>query len=333
MKAVCIEEFGQPEVLKIKEVKAPVPKRSEVLVKVKAAGVNPVDIHLRQGSFMNLPPLPLILGKEVAGDVEAVGSNVTEFKVGDRVTCCLPRDGGYAEYVTCTESHTLRLPDRLTYSQGAAIYVAYFTAYRALITKAKAKKGETVLIHGASGAVGIAAIQLAKYLGLTITGTAGSEEGIQLIKSIGVDSALPHNEKGYLLRAFATTEGKGFDIILENCADINLGNDLHLLGPNGRVVVIGTKKPTNLHPKSQPSVVVQPRSLIFTEGSIHAVKLIGITPNEFEEYGNFIVSKAEEGVLTPVIAQEFSSEQAHLAHQFFIDNNCHAKGKIVIVFP
>uniref|UniRef100_A0A0A9Z006 Quinone oxidoreductase n=1 Tax=Lygus hesperus TaxID=30085 RepID=A0A0A9Z006_LYGHE len=162
MKAVIINKHGGPEELHLAEVQRPSPAKSEVLVEVQAASVNPVDLFIREGAFSRLPPLPIILGKEVAGIVAQVGGDVKNVKEGDRVTCCLPWDGGYSEYAVCDERFVIPLSSKLTFAQGSTLYVSYFVAYRALITKCKIKEGERLFIHGASGGVGISAIQIAK---------------------------------------------------------------------------------------------------------------------------------------------------------------------------
>ncbi|MCA1608385.1 MAG: NADPH:quinone reductase, partial [Acidobacteria bacterium] len=178
MKAIVVHEYGEPEVMKIEEVATPKPSGLQVLVRVMAAGVNPVDTYLRSGIHAHAPKLPYTPGKDAAGIVESIGDQVTKFRPGDRVYTSDSLTGTYAEFSLCTEGQLRRLPENVTFEQGAGVWTPYATAYRALFQKARVKAGETVLIHGASGGVGIAAIQWAKNAGLRVVGTAGSENGM-----------------------------------------------------------------------------------------------------------------------------------------------------------
>ncbi|PYS88543.1 MAG: NADPH:quinone reductase, partial [Acidobacteria bacterium] len=188
MKAIVIQEYGEPEVMKVEVVDTPQPTGTQVLVKIEAAGVNPVDTYLRSGIHAHAPKLPYTPGKDGAGTVEAVGDRVSKFVVGDRVYSAGSISGTYAEFALCDESHLGTLPDNVTFEQGAGVWTPYATSYRALFQKAAAKQGETVLIHGASGGVGVAAVQWAKNAGLKVIGTASSDEGKQLVKDQGTDA-------------------------------------------------------------------------------------------------------------------------------------------------
>ncbi|BES98794.1 Hypothetical protein NTJ_11612 [Nesidiocoris tenuis] len=330
MKAVIIKEHGGPDVLQLAEVPKPKPGKTEVLVKVHAAAVNPVDLFIREGAFMSLPTLPLILGKEVAGVVTQVGNEVERFQEGDRVTCCLPWDGGYSEYAVCDQKCVFPLSNQLSFAQGSTLYVSYFVAYRALITKCQIQSGESLFVHGASGGVGISAIQIAKSRGLTVCGSARSTAGREAVLKAGADVAIDHSKTNYLVEAFASTGSKGYNVILENCADSNLGKDLMLLAPRGRIAIVGTKgtMKTSKMPSVSPTLV-NPRSLMYTEGCIHGVTLTGVTKEEFVEYSRFITSGVEEGWLRPHIGKEFPLSQANAAHRQMIEFP--ANGKIVLV--
>src|SRR5260221_5608416 len=162
MKAIIVREFGEPEVMKLEDVPTPEPSGTQVLVRIKAAGVNPVDTYLRTGLYAHAPKLPYTPGKDAAGVVDAVGSDVTKYKFGDRVYTADSVTGTYAEFALCEERQLGHLTDNVGFEEGAGVWTPYATAFRALFQKAGAKEGETVLIHGASGGVGIAAIQWAK---------------------------------------------------------------------------------------------------------------------------------------------------------------------------
>ena len=177
MKAIIVKEFGAPEVLKFEETADLEPDENQILVKVEAAGVNPVDTYIRSGTHAQKPNLPYTPGKDAAGIVEKTGANISEFKTGDRVLTTGSITGTYAEFCLCEENQLIKLPDNISFEQGAGVFVPYATSYRALFQKAGGKSGETVLVHGASGGVGIAAIQWAKNAGLKVIGTASSEDG------------------------------------------------------------------------------------------------------------------------------------------------------------
>ncbi|XP_066508367.1 quinone oxidoreductase-like isoform X1 [Hoplias malabaricus] len=199
MRAIRVSEFGGPSVLKLcSDLPVPTPGQKQVQIRVHACGVNPVETYIRSGSYARKPNLPYTPGSDVAGVVEAVGDGVHFLQAGDRVFTTATESGGYAEYTIASEGSVHKLPDSLDYKQGAAIGIPYFTAYRALFHKAHAKPGETVLIHGASGGVGVAACQLARAFGLRVLGTAGTPEGLKLVLNNGAHMAFNHREKGYL---------------------------------------------------------------------------------------------------------------------------------------
>src|ERR1700722_15006173 len=170
MKAIQVFEFGGPEVLKLQEIPTPKPAAGQVLVKIPAAGVNPYDTYMRNGTYAIKPPLPYTPGSDAAGVVAALGSGVTSVKAGDRVYTAKTVTGAYAEFTVTAEDQVQQLPPNITFDQGAAIWVPYGTAHFALHHQASARCGETVLVHGASGGVGTAAIQLARAWGLTVFG-------------------------------------------------------------------------------------------------------------------------------------------------------------------
>lgn len=187
MRAARVSSFGEPDVIvEQTDVPIPVPSSSEVLIRVKAAGVNPVETYIRSGTYPRLPPLPYTPGSDCSGVIECVGNSVVKFKPGDSVWTHQSISGSYAEFSLAHEDAVFLLPEGLDFEQGAALGVPYMTAYRALVHKAHAKKGETVLVNGASGGVGIAGVQIAKGLGCKVIGTAGSTKGISIIKEAGV---------------------------------------------------------------------------------------------------------------------------------------------------
>ena len=184
MKAIMVREYGDPEVMKIDETPNPIPGVGQVVVRILGAGVNPADTYSRSGNYANKPPLPFTPGTDGAGLIDSVGPGVTLVKPGDRVYLARSLSGTYAEYALALESQVHPLPERISFSQGAGVYVPYATAYRALTQLARARAGETILVHGASGGVGIAALQFANAAGLRVIGTAGSAKGRELVYMI-----------------------------------------------------------------------------------------------------------------------------------------------------
>ena len=190
MKAIRIHEFGPPEVMKWEEVPDPRPGAQQVVVRVGAVGVNPVETYIRSGAYPRLPVPPFTPGNDAAGAVEAVGEGVERVKAGDRVFLTGTISGAYAEKALCLETQVHPLPEKISFAQGAGVHTPYSAAYRALFQRAKAIPGEIVMVHGATGGVGIAAIQMAKASGMRVIGTGGTDKGRQLIAEQGAHSDL-----------------------------------------------------------------------------------------------------------------------------------------------
>lgn len=319
MKAIVVRDFGQPEVMKVEEVDTPEPTGTQVLVKIEAAGVNPVDTYLRTGLHAHAPKLPYTPGKDGAGVVESVGSEVSRLKPGDRVYTAGSISGTYAEYSLCDESHLGLLPDNVEFEAGAGVWTPYATAYRALFQKADAKPGETVLIHGASGGVGLAALQWAKNAGLTVIGTASSEEGRELILSEGADAAFDHSDEDHLGDIHEHTGGKGVDIIVEMLANVNLERDFEALGMFGRIVVVGNRG----------SIEFTPRQAMTKDATIYGMSLFNAPREKLAEIHEKIAQGLKAGYLKPVVAKKFPLADAPLAHTEIIESK--ASGKIVLV--
>ena len=233
MKAIRVHEFGGPEVLKLEEVGTPKPSAGEVLVRIHAAGVNPYDTYMRAGTYAVKPPLPYTPGSDAAGVVEAVGDGVKKVKRGDRVYTAKTVTGAYAEYALALEEQVHQLPAKIDFEQGAGIWVPYGTAYHALYHSAKAHASETALVHGASGGVGIAALQIARAMGLKVLGTAGTPKGLEVAKREGAHQVFDHRKAGYQEEIRQATDKRAVDIILEMLANVNLSNDTKLLANNG----------------------------------------------------------------------------------------------------
>ncbi len=319
MKAIRVHKFGGADVMHLEEVPELTASENQLVIEVKAIGVNPVDTYIRAGIYPVKPDLPYTPGKDAAGIIKEIGSAVKKRKVGERVYVCGCISGSYAENILCEEEQAYILPDNVNFSAGAALGVPYSTAYFALNYRAHALPGETLLIHGASGAVGLAAIQIAKANGLEVIGTAGTEHGLQLIKDQGVIAALNHNTENYLDGSEELTEGAGVDVILEMLANVNLAKDLKLLAKYGRVVVIGNRG----------SIEIDPRDTMGKNASILGMSLFGVEAKEFKQMHAAIRAGLIDGRYQPIIHSELHLADAAKAHDLVMLNG--VNGKIILL--
>jgi len=318
MKAIRVREFGGPEVLRLEEVPTPKPAAGQVLVRIYAAGVNPYDTYMRAGTYAVKPPLPYTPGSDAAGVIEAVGDGVKKVKKGDRVYTAKTLTGAYAEYALALEEQVHALPERISFSQGAGVWVPYGTAYYALHQSTTARASETVLVHGASGGVGSAAVQMARAMGLIVFGTAGTQKGAELVKREGAHQVFDHSKAGYQEEILKATGGRGVDVILEMLANVNLAADLKLLATNGRVIVIGNRG----------EIAINPRDLMLRRASARGFTLWAITPEEEKEIHAGLIAGLENGTLHPVVGKELPLAEAARAHKEILEPG--AAGKIVL---
>jgi NADPH:quinone reductase len=323
MKAIRVHKFGGPEVLTYEDVPDPTPGDGQVLVRIRAVGVNPVETYVRAGAYARLPSLPYIPGGDAAGVVEKVGPGADGVVKGDRVyvtgTAGEPLTGAYAELAVCHTSQVKRLAPQLSFAQGAAVNVPYATAYRGLFHKARIAPGETVLVHGASGGVGIAAVQLAAAAGLTVIGTAGTNRGRVLVREQGAHVALDHTSPGYFDEVVRATGGRGPDVIIENLANVNLQKDLDAVARFGRIVVIGNRG----------TLEINPRAAMQKDVTIYGLSLPNATPAEVASIHAALVAGLTNGTLRPVVGRELPLREAAKAHATIMEPGAH--GKIVLV--
>ncbi len=319
MKAIQVHRFGGPEVLELHEIPTPKAGPGQILVRVRAAGVNPYDTYMRNGTYAVKPQLPYTPGSDAAGTVEAVGDGVKKVKAGDRVYTAKTLSGAYAEYALVDESQVYLLPEKISFSQGAGLWVPYGTAYTALHHHAHAHAAEILLIHGGSGSVGIAAIQYARALGMTVLGTAGSQRGLDLVKKEGAHYTFDHTKSEHAEEILKYTGGRGVDVILEMLANVNLATDLKLLATRGRAVVIGNRG----------EISINPRELMARRASVCGFTLWAATDAECAEIHAAIAAGLENGTLRPIIAKELPLKDAPIAHQDVLAPG--ASGKIVLV--
>ena len=323
MRRILVREFGGPDVMRVEEVPTPKPGPSDVLVRVRAAGVNPVDTYIRAGTYARKPSLPYVPGSDGAGEVESAGSEVKQFRAGDRVYIAGDNvsagPGTYAEYAVCAQTQLHPLPARVTFAQGAALGVPYGTAVRALFMRANARPAETVLVHGATGGVGIAAVQLAHAHGMKVIGTGGTERGMKAVRENGADIVVNHRESDYLDAILKATDGRGVDVILEMAAHINLDKDLSLLARFGRVVVIGNRG----------RVEIDARGAMARDAAILGMTLFNASPADLMSIHATLVAGLANGTLSPIVGREFPLAEAPRAHETVLESG--ALGKIVLV--
>jgi NADPH2:quinone reductase len=324
MKAIRVHEYGGAAVLKLEDVPDPKAAAGEVVVRVRAAGVNPVDAYIATGTYPRKPSLPYTPGQDGAGEVQSVGAGVTEFAPGDRVYICgvgntVAGVGTYAELALCTPSQLHRLPARVSFGQGAALGVPYCTAYRALFQRAHAVPGETVLVHGATGGVGIATVELAHARGLVVIGSGGTDAGLAAVREHGANIVVNHRQSGYADEIMKATGGKGVNLIIEMAAHVNLDRDLGLLAKYGRVVVVGNRGKTE----------IDARQAMGRDSAILGMTLFNVTETEFVEIHAGLIAGLANGTLNPVVGREIALAEAPRAHEAVMEPG--ALGKIVLV--
>ncbi len=320
MKAIRVHEFGGPEVLILEDVPDPEPGAGEVVVRVEAAGVNPVETYIRAGTY-GPKDFPFTPGTDAGGTVEAVGAGVTRVKPGDRVYTAGSVSGTYAEKALCAAAQVQPLPDGVTFAQGAALGVPYVTAYRALFQRAEARPGETVLVHGATGGVGLAAVQMAVAGGMTVFATGGSEAGRRLVAEQGAAHVLDHRDPGYLDQLKSLTGERGLDVILEMLANVNLGKDLGLLAPQGRVIVIG----------SRGKVELDPRDTMTRDADIRGISGPNISDRDRKSIHAALSAGLKSRTLRPVVGREMPLAEAARAQTAVMEAGDGAHGKIVLL--
>jgi NADPH2:quinone reductase len=318
MKAIRVHEHGGPEVLKLEEIAVPEPKEGQVLVRVKAIGVNPVDTYFRSGAYTTLSPLPYTPGSDAAGVIERAGPSVS-LQPGQNVYTGASISGTYADLALCDAHSVYPLPPNVSFKEGAALGVPYATAYRALFHKGHAAAGETVLIHGATGGVGTAAVQLARAAGLRVIGSSGTEEGRKLALSNGAHEVLDHHDPKFAEKISALTNSRGLDLIIEMLSNVNLGTDLPLLAKFGRVIVVG----------SRGKVEINPRDAMSRDATIQAMTLFNATRDELRGIHAALYAGLENKTLRPIIGKEFPLAQAAQAHQAVLEPG--AYGKILLI--
>ena len=283
MRAIIVKEFGVPEQMAVEEIPVPDPGPDEVLIEAHAIGVNFPDLMVIEGSYQILPEPPFSPGKEVAGVVTAVGSEVSGLKVGTRVMAQVEY-GAYREQVLAAAAHATVLPESVSFEEGAAFGLSYLTVYFALVRRAQLRPGETVLVTGAAGGVGTAGVQLAKALGAKVIAVGSTEERRALALEVGADHAIEPDTETFKERVFELTDGRGADVILESVGGDLFTASMRAIAWEGRLVIIG-----------------------FASGEIPTVKagyvlvknmtLIGLQSSDYRERESETFREAQEALL------------------------------------
>lgn len=303
MKAVQIQDYGSAADLAVVDTNKPVITAGQLLIKIGAAGINPVDTYIRSGTNNYQANFPHTPGNDGAGTVVEVADDVSEFKVGDRIYFSRCLSGSSAEYASCLAEKAFPLPDSLSFEEGACLGVPYTTAHRALFGRAHAQAGQKVLIHGGTGAVGIAAVQLALAAGLEVVASAGSVDGIALLKAQGVTQVINHTQADHL-SAYQNLEN-GFDIIIEMLANQNLDQDLKALTQGGCVAVIGNRG----------TVEINPRDLMARDAAVVGVALANVSAAALKQIAQSLYPLLNSGLLTPVVRKTYSLAELSQAHE------------------
>ncbi|MFT2098951.1 NADPH:quinone reductase [Marinomonas sp. 2405UD66-6] len=316
MKAMQINAYGPASDLSLVDAQTPSINADQILVQVGAAGVNPVDTYIRSGTNNYSTTFPHTPGLDGAGTVVELGSQVTGFEVGQRVYFSRNLSGSSAEFAVCATTHTYPLADALSFEEGACLGIPYTTAHRALFGRANAKTGDKVLVHGATGAVGIATVQLALSAGMDVVASAGTQAGADLLRAQGVNTVIMHNEDNHL-EAFQSLE-TGFDVIIEMLANHNLDQDLKALTTGGCVAVVGNRG----------TVEINPRDLMARDASVVGVALANIKPSELSLIAKALRPLFEKGVLKPVIRHSYELTELAQAHEDVLKSG--ALGNLVV---
>ena len=319
MKAIRVHQFGGPDSMVLEAVEPPEPAEGQVRVTIAAAGINPVDTYIRSGTYHIKPDLPYTPGMDGAGRIDAIGPGAESFSVGDRVYCAGSLSGTYAEQAVCDRRRVFPLPDSISFTQGASVGVPYGAAYHGLFHRAHALPGELVLVHGATGAVGTAAVQLAKSHGMKVVATGGTEQGRHRIAGQGADRVLDHHSPDYLDVLMAWTGGRGVDVVVEMLANVNLGKDLKILAPGGRVVIVG----------SRGEVQINLRDAMQRNASVLGMLLASVSAEAFERIHTALGAGLANGTLAPTVAKEIPLADAPAAHRRILEPG--TEGQLVLI--
>ena len=320
MKAAIYTSYGGPDVLQIADVEKPIPKDDEVLIRVRAASINPLDWRLMKGEPRVIRLMAKLLkmgggrpGVDLAGEVEAIGKKVTQFKPGDKVFG--GGRGAFAEYACSTEKSLVKKPDSVTFEQAASIQVAGLTALQGLRDKGKVQAGQSVLINGASGGVGTFAVQIGKYLGADVTGVC-STRNLDLVKSLGADAVIDYTKEDFV------TLSERYDLILECVGNKSLSGCRRVLNPKGRLVMVGAPHDATIRNLLTPMITALVTSLFLSQKAI--MFIAKSNPADLTQLGELVAT----GQLKPVIDRRYNLSDVPAAMRYAEEG--HTRGKLVI---
>ena len=324
MRQVVITRHGDPEVLQLRESADPTPGPGEVRIRVRAAGVNFADVLARLGLYPDAPPPPVVVGYEVCGVIDATGDGVTTRHAGDRVIA-LTRFGGYSDCITVPAELTFPAPDRLSDAEAAAIPVNYLTALLALYKQANISAGETVLVYGAGGGVGIAATQLARLRRATIIGTASSSK-LGALRNFGVDHVIDHTISDVPTEVRRIVGDRGVDVILDPIGGRSFQDSYRLLAPLGRLVMYGVSDMAGGERRSWLRALYslmrmpkfKPLSMLHHNRGVFGLNLghLWSEVRHLDGAMGLLLEELNQGRLAPVVAKTFPMAQAADAHRF-----------------
>jgi NADPH:quinone reductase len=321
VKAIQFDQLGGPEVLKLAEVPKPELRPGQVLIKVRAAGINFADTLFRQGQYLMQPKLPDVPGLEAAGVVEAIGDDVTNLKPGARVAVIGNRT--YADYALAPAAQAIPLPDFLSFEQGAAFPIQVLTAWHMLHTAHHTGPGQTVLVHSAAGGVGIVAIQIARAAGARVIGTVSSDSKAALAREYGANDTINYAKQDFAAEALRLTSGKGVDLILDAVGQTTFEQGLKCLAPFGHTILYGRAggppEPLNVFRLFEKSIKVS-GFVLYTVAALPDVMRRGI-----EESFKLIAEKK----LKLLVGKSFPLAQAADAHRFMESRQ--SVGKLVLI--
>ncbi len=323
MKAVRVTRFGLDHPMVVEDVGEPTPGPGEMLVRIAAAGVNPLEIAIRSGNHPRAKAmtLPYTCGTDVAGEVEAVGEGVEAFAPGDRVWG-RASTGAYAEKGLLPAGSTGKLPDSMSFSDGAALPIPLLTAWNAVVVKGEAAPGDCVLVQGGAGGVGYLAIQLACTIGCRVFTTVSSREKADFCLAVGAEAAINYKEDDVSERVMALTSGRGADIVVETVGCDNLPADLRLNAINGRIVIVGTGTGKG------PDVTIALPAAMGRDARILALSsgnLSPLVPGILRRLNPLL----ESGAIKPHIGQELPMEKANESHELLLSGKFFGKVNLV----
>lgn len=339
MRQVWITKAGAPDVLKVMEAPDPDPRAGELRIRVEASGVNFADILGRMGLYPDLPAIPVVVGYEVSGRVDTVGSGVDAGWVGRNVFA-MTHFGGYTDVVCVPEKQVFIRPEGMSAQQGAAIPVNYFTAWQLVVVMGSLKAGETLLVHSAGGGVGIAATQIAKHIGATVIGTASAAKHEEL-RRLGVDHLIDYRTEDFEARTREIMSGRGVELVLDAVGGESFKKGYRLLSPTGRLGMFGissaaTGKERSLRSMlrtlaSMPWFQFNPLSLIDANKGVFGVNLghLWSEVDRIRGWSEQLLDLWKSGVIRPQIAKSFRFDDAAAAHEYIQDRK--NIGKVLLV--